>query len=550
VPDRPPSETCASAWRSGWSLLGADPSGGEGGAGAPAPELAEPVWSEHFYTLDALCRRILGPPKPVAGATVAPDPSAAPLASLRQRRREGLLSPDDVAAWKSAELAKPDTLLVRGPLDGAAVPWPQHPVVCARVRALALPSGGARSTPGLHYEVTTTDPIFVKVSELKALISAMLRRPLILLAGVSGSGKTQLAKRLGKAWAVGAFHGRLPLGVGAIVRQPNLAVAWQHLVAVELIRIDPRGWCSLYDIGDAPALADRYAFTAVRSDWTEASHLWGHHIPLPAEAQGFYGTNTLWVFLQAHLEFQRAQGRADPSPHFVLLDEMNLSRPEHFASDLLSAMEVQLGTEQRADVIELHKAGDGVRLRREGASGVTVPERIGWAPALRVVGTVNVDETTFSFAPKVLDRAALLEFVDVDLERVLGADPTFIDFQDWFDVVNGILAPHNLHIAYRAAREIVKALELAGPDDQHDELDRQLCHKILPRVRGTRTQVEPILIALRERVCGVPLEPSERDNLMKGVLPEEPSEDWPMSVKKIDQMLQRAYATGFTSFFG
>jgi hypothetical protein len=150
----------------------------------------------------------------------------------------------------------------------------------------------------------------------------------------------------------------------------------------------------------------------------------------------------------------------------------------------------------------------------------------------------------------VLDRAALLEFVDVDLGRVLGADPTFIDFQYWFGEVNDILAPHNLHIAYRAAREIVKALEMAGPDDKEDELDRQLCHKILPRVRGTRTQVEPILMALRATVCGVPLEPSERDNLMKGVLPEEPSEDWPMSVKKIDQMLQRAYATGFTSFFG
>ena len=550
--DCTPCTPCTSAWHSIWTLSGPDP--WEGNSGAEKRSELKWPWAEHFYTLDALCARIIalkrGSSAPTVNGAAAADAST--LEILLDRLRQGdELSEEEKSTLKLLQLAEPTKLLVTGPLDAAPIKWPLHPVVCARVRALS-PGPSTTGQPAgasSDFKATSSNPILVKEAEVRALINAMLRRPLILLAGVSGSGKTQLAKRLGKAWAAGAFH---PLRAA----DPSVDDVLRELQRLQLVVEDTDGWLKIFDVRSAPDLECRYAFTAVRSDWTEASHLWGYHVPLPAEAEGFYGTDTLRVFLHAHEAFQKE--RRD-LPHFVLLDEMNLSRPEHFASDLLSAMEVQLGTDARAEVIELHKGGNEVKLRT-GESGrqQVVPQRIGWAPGLRVIGTVNVDETTFSFAPKVLDRAALLEFVDVDLEFVFSNqrydrgtyDTEYMNNKSWFDNVNKVLTPHNLHIAYRAAAEILKALKLAQGNSAA-ELDRQLCHKVLPRIRGPRAQVEPILKELRDKVCRANwVGDNAEDALSSGRLPGGTSGIYPSSIKKIDQMLLRAYTTGFTSYFG
>ncbi len=552
--DCTPCTPCTSAWHSIWTLSGPDP--WEGNSGAEKRSELKWAWAEHFYTLDALCARIIALKRGSSAPAVngpAPAEASQSETDLLDKFREGdKLTDDEKRHLKKLQLAEPTKLLVTGPLDAAPIKWPLHPVVCARVRALS-PGPSPTSQPAgasTNIVATSSNPILVKEVEARALINAMLRRPLILLAGVSGSGKTQLAKRLGKAWAAGAFH---PGGAA----DPSVDGVLRELKRLRLVVEDTDGWWKVFDIESAPGLDRRYAFTAVRSDWNEASHLWGYHVPLPAEAEGFYGTDTLRVFLHAHKEYQ--QKRLD-LPHFVLLDEMNLSRPEHFASDLLSAMEVQLGTDARAEVIELHKGGNEVKLRTgESGSEQVVPQRIGWAPGLRVIGTVNVDETTFSFAPKVLDRAALLEFVDVDLKFVFSGsryeggtyDTEYMNNQAWFTAVNKVLAPHNLHIAYRAAAEILKALKLAGTPQGQSELDRQLCHKILPRIRGPRAQVEPILKELREKVCKANwVVDKAEDALSSGRLPGGTSGIYPISIKKIDQMLLRAYTTGFTSYFG
>lgn len=374
-------------------------------------------------------------------------------------------------------------------------------------------------------------------ADVRAAIRAMLTRPLVLLAGISGSGKTQLARLIGRAWAHGAFG-----------RDDDEQSALNKLTGGVLTRSSD-GWLVS---GGKPGTAsdERFGFIAVQSDWTEASHLWGYHVPLPAEAEGFYGTEALRVFLSAQ--------RNPDKQHCLLLDEMNLSRPEHYASDLLSAMEVQ-----GSPVIRLHRAGHSVRLRdgslQASSQASAVPARIAWPKGLVVIGTVNVDETTFSFAPKVLDRAALLELTDIDL-TVFESHKDFQEHRWWFNEVQRICRPHNLHLGYRAVREVLDTLAKASPLAQKKVvLDLQLCNKVLPRIRGPRAVVEPLLGALLPlaKCAG-----TENTTLLKEHYPPQnlrkeyarvpdPQHLKQMShsERKIAEMLRRAYSVGFTSFF-
>lgn len=387
-------------------------------------------------------------------------------------------------------------------------------------------------------------PIWVEDTVVRAVVRAMLTRPLVLLAGVSGSGKTQLARRLGLAWAKGVFN-----------RDHTVAQAMDRLAHKDngCIRGNQDDGWTIPDLEPKAELEvlDRFGFIAVQSDWTDASHLWGYHVPLPAEAEGFYGTEALRVFLDAQSSKQR-----DPqkSQHFLLLDEMNLSRPEHYASDLLSAMEVQGDA-----VIQLHRAGDKVRLRgaRPGARVQEVPRRMAWPEGLVVIGTVNVDETTFSFAPKVLDRAALLEFTDVDLKKAFGTHPLWGAAAWWLEEIHRVCRPYNLHLGYRAAKEVLDAL--AKSSDAAAVLDLQLCNKVLPRIRGPRASVEKLLLDLlplaksRGIKASLGAKPPTSAEARSAYVEKISSDEFKkmcVSERKIAEMLRRAYTVGFTSYFG
>ncbi len=81
---------------------------------------------------------------------------------------------------------------------------------------------------------------------------------------------------------------------------------------------------------------------------------------------------------------------------------MNLSHVERYFADFLSALE------SRDAGLHLHR--EGKRLPRQPGGLADVPETLRLPRNLFVVGTVNVDETTYMFSPKVLDRANVIEF--------------------------------------------------------------------------------------------------------------------------------------------
>nr|PZN68637.1 MAG: hypothetical protein DIU55_13875 [Bacillota bacterium] len=99
-------------------------------------------------------------------------------------------------------------------------------------------------------------------------------------------------------------------------------------------------------------------------------------------------------------------------PYIVVLDEMNLARVEYYLADVLSVLESGRREDgfTRGEIYLHGRPGDVLT-----SDGLRVPPRLRLPPNLYFVGTVNVDETTFAFSPKVLDRAFTIEVKDVDL---------------------------------------------------------------------------------------------------------------------------------------
>jgi hypothetical protein len=312
---------------------------------------------------------------------------------------------------------------------------------------------------------------------------------------------------------------------------------------------------------------DNYSVIPVRPDWTDNRGLLGFHNPITGR---YVTTDFLRLLLRAmeHPEH----------PFFVVLDEMNLARVEHYFSDFLSAME-------SGQPIELHN--DSLLEAGEMEDGIAIPRALKIPPNVFFTGTVNVDETTYMFSPKVLDRAFTLEFNDVDLQRFgdgtsvdsaglkLTGLPGVLRFErlprraDWTafgellggelrDIVvqlNTLLADEHRHFGYRVANEIARFVTLAaeqadGEDSEAlwDALDLAVLQKVLPKFHGTQQELEEVLLELLafairgERVGN----PEERRQLEEQET--EGTVRLPRTAAKVRRMLRRVRRQGFTSY--
>lgn len=125
----------------------------------------------------------------------------------------------------------------------------------------------------------------------------------------------------------------------------------------------------------------QYKIIPVGANWTENRHILGFYNLI---TESYQKTPSLELILDAQKENSKL-------PHFLILDEMNLSHVERYFADFLSALE-------SGETIPLHSQED------------TIIDELKIPSNLLVIGTVNVDETTYMFSPKVLDRANTLEF--------------------------------------------------------------------------------------------------------------------------------------------
>ena len=274
---------------------------------------------------------------------------------------------------------------------------------------------------------------------------------------------------------------------------------------------------------------DNYVVVPVRPDWVDNRGLLGYLNPLTNE---YSTTPFLHLLLRAHAEEKRASAAEEkPHPFFVILDEMNLARVEHYFSDFLSALE-------SGEDIPLHE-NEAVE-SGESESGPQVPRQLKVPGNVLFTGTVNVDETTYMFSPKVLDRAFTIEFDQVDLEGFTsgessedapglnlddadapldllrssssGGDDWKPSREDWVKFSNeagghqkallqlhGILAAQHRHFGYRVANEIARFVNLAREQAADEKtavdaaFDLALLQKVLPKFHGTHQELESLL---------------------------------------------------------
>lgn len=251
--------------------------------------------------------------------------------------------------------------------------------------------------------------------------------------------------------------------------------------------------------------ARHIALIPVSPDWRDEGGLLGWHNPL---AGGRFVRGAALDLLLA------AADDVDGRPYFLLLDEMNLARVERYFAPMLSAME----TGRPIRVHNQHDEIDGV------------PPEISWPANLFVGGTVNVDESTYPFSDKVLDRAFTFEFWDVDLPAFFDrSEHRQADAESLLLSLHAALHPARRHFGYRTAREVVAFTNGAAAEDRTALLDRAVLAKVLPKLRGGEGD------GVREALEGV-----RKVCLDRGL---------PRSAAKCDAMLHRLAHAGMTGFF-
>lgn len=306
----------------------------------------------------------------------------------------------------------------------------------------------------------------------------------------------------------------------------------------------------------AEAIGAEYKLVPVCPNWSDGSDLFGH-----------YDLNGEFIKGPVCECFEAAYEKPN-KPVFLCLDEMNLARVEYYLSDFLSVIESR------------EKQDDGKVTTAKIAQYINgIPDN------LYIVGTVNMDETTFPFSKKVLDRANTLEFSFVDLIPTfdaVGAVPEKLQLPNSFlrteylvlsrdcineqqyvmeicvelQKINEILLKANAHVGYRVRDEIVFYLlnnKAEGGLLSHEEaMDNEIMQKILPRIQGSSASVRDMLCELfticasdRNQKNGDSDSEKMRKVLDDGSIPCR----YPKSAAKLERMVRRFEEDGFTSYW-
>jgi 5-methylcytosine-specific restriction protein B len=310
----------------------------------------------------------------------------------------------------------------------------------------------------------------------------------------------------------------------------------------------------------------QYKIVPVGADWTNREPLVGYPNGLMSKE---YITPDSGVI---HLLMEAIKEGNENKPYFLILDEMNLSHVERYFADFLSIMESN-------DSIKLY-TGE----KRESLDGLKIPFEIGWPKNVFIIGTVNIDETTYMFSPKVLDRANVIEFriTEEEIATYL-ADPSspklenlkgngagmaksFLDISFISDLEKNDAIAKELvsffkqlktvgaEFGYRSATEIMqlasKLKMLESSISNNDCLDIAIMQKLLPKLHGSRSKLVKILIAL-SGLCveGITKEEFEKkfEDLYK-IGFEGLAIKYPISFEKLIRMYKNILANGFTSY--
>lgn len=373
-------------------------------------------------------------------------------------------------------------------------------------------------------------------SDYRPYITAIKSKPFLLLAGISGTGKSRIVRELARAcWDEGTeeYNTQKPKNFQMVQVKPN---------------------------------------------WHDSSDLIGYVSRVSGKAEYVAGD---------FLRFVAKAWEDKDTPYFLCLDEMNLAPVEQYFAEYLSVVESRKSHEDGTVTTDpiLEKVDEewyfnltaslttDENVRKQfNESGISIPQN------LIVVGTVNMDETTFSFSRKVLDRAMTIEMNEVDLhggltERneqigklgkaelignaVEGID-VYADNKEvcekvltYLDAVNAVLNGTPFKVAYRTRNEFLLYVvnNLPYNKDENDveleqgyviarALDEITSMKVLSRIEGDDTKVSDDFIDRLSKT---------KEDGLKAVSGEERAIA-SISLAKLKEMKAKL-ASGYTSFW-
>ena len=386
-------------------------------------------------------------------------------------------------------------------------------------------------------EITAVqDYTIEQATSFRPYLTAIKSKPFLLLAGISGTGKSRIVRELARAcWDVDSEEYK--------AHKPK---------NFEMVQVKPNWHDSGELIGYVSRVSGKAEFVA------------GDFLKFVAKA---------WEDLE--------------TPYFLCLDEMNLAPVEQYFAEYLSVVESRKRNEEGMVVTDpiLKKANEEwyfnltasltseEEIRKQfNEDGISLPQN------LIVIGTVNMDETTFSFSRKVLDRAMTIEMNEVDLyggltdrhevigkignNELIGTAVEGVDvYSDNKDVcdtaisylakLNEILEGTPFKVAYRTRNEFLLYVVNNLPysmDKEGNELpqgyviaralDEITSMKILSRIEGDDTKVkESLLDNLMDAIKDGLSEIAGEENTVKSV-----------SIAKLKEMKARLNS-GYTSFW-
>lgn len=375
-------------------------------------------------------------------------------------------------------------------------------------------------------------------NKYRKYICAIKSKPFLILAGISGTGKSRIVRELARS-------------------------CWE--------KNDPE-----FD-AQKPR---NFEMIQVKPNWHDSSDLIGYISRIGADKDGNGVTYVIGDFLRFIVKAWE-----EPNiPYFLCLDEMNLAPVEQYFAEYLSVIESRKS--KKGEVITdpiIKKSGEdwfrvltAILTENENLRLQFLTEGISIPKNLIVIGTVNMDETTFSFSRKVLDRAMTIEMNEVSLlggldqcyekirkieaTELIGLSVEGVDVYssnkticdkviNYLIAVNSVLENTPFKIAYRTRNEfllyVINNLPyvLDENDNKLDEnfvvaqaLDEITSMKILPRIEGDETKVSDSFLQQLSYTIG-----NQLNNISSKPINS-------ISLNKIKEMSEKL-KSGYTSFW-
>jgi hypothetical protein len=338
-------------------------------------------------------------------------------------------------------------------------------------------------------------------------------KPFVILAGISGTGKTQLVRKFAEA------------------------IGYKHT-------------CNLIP---------------VKPDWTDNSDLIGY---LDLQ-QKFHAKKALKLIKEAKDN--------PNTPFFLVLDEMNLARVEYYFSDFLSIIETrERGTDNRISTDPILKENElGIDEESKLYRGIFIPDNLYVIGTVNMDETTHpFSRKVLDRANSIEMNRIKLDWGDSTKEKE-PISAVFNDFLkteylnsndlskkdkqslsgeiELLKAINEILEKADLHFAYRVRDEVAfyllnnKKHKLL---DNNQAIDYQIMQKVLPRIQGSSPRVEQILKDLL-KMFNKQLKIDDKDTYDEVAKAMETVDEkpYPMSTEKLLFMLKRFDDDGFTSFW-